>query len=78
MQVHFADSTARRQVEGCVFSPAGVPRAATRSLVSVWTADSVTMVIRVATTGEGQPARQVSNIMANIETPMFATVEYST
>ena len=56
-QVHLADSTARRQVEGCASSPAGVPRAATRSLVSVWTTDSVTVVIRVATTGEGQPAR---------------------
>ena len=57
VQVHLADSTARLQLEGCASSPAGVPRAVTRSLVCVWTADSVTMVIRVATTGEGQPAR---------------------
>jgi len=42
-----------------VFSPVGVPMAATRSLVSVWTAVNVAMVIRVATIGMDPPARQV-------------------
>ena len=51
LQVHRVDSTAHRLVEGRVFSPVGVPMAATRSLVSVWTADNVKMTIRVATNG---------------------------
>ena len=57
LQVHRVDSTTLQLVEGRVFSPVGVSMAATRSLVSVCTADNVAMVIRVATHGMDPPAR---------------------
>ena len=57
LYVTLADSTTRRLVEGRVFSPVDVPMAATKSLVSVWAADNVAMVIRMATNGVDQPAR---------------------
>ena len=57
LQVHRVDSTTHPLLEGRVFSPVGVPMAATRSLVSVWTAVNVAMVIRVATNGVDPPAR---------------------
>ena len=57
LQVHRVDSTTHPLVEGRVFSPVGVPMAATRSLVGVCTADNVAMVIRGATCGVDQPVR---------------------
>ena len=57
LQVHRVDSITLRLVERPVFSPVDVPMAATKSLVSVWTADNVAMVIRGATNGVDQPVR---------------------
>ena len=53
------DSPARRPTKGRVSFPVGVPTAATQPLANVSTADNVKTVIRAATGGKGQPARQV-------------------